>query len=283
VSNKSIEFSIPKATLLFTVLILATGALLLASQSIDPIAFTRPTPAPTVVDAFTNLEYTAWNSPDGIFQLEYPSAWTIGPDPNGTPLFYYLAPSATQNTVISLAVVNKSNLGIAGTTSDTSPEQILKLFFATQPPDQQPREYRSIQVAGLQGTAVHYSGNVTNQSTGQQSVQDQDLWVLSLDATHLLIIQALTETVNWPKLKLVLDHLASTLKVDSAAAVAKLDAQATLEATLAAPPATESAAPTAEATAAATTAATTEATAPATAPATAAATTNATAAATAAH
>src|SRR5215831_8177006 len=65
---------VQQSALIFVVLVLALGALLLASNSIDPKASER-----------AGLQYVPYTTGDGLITLEYPKGWTVN---SPVPLAY---------------------------------------------------------------------------------------------------------------------------------------------------------------------------------------------------
>ncbi len=253
---------IQPSALVFVVLVLIVGALLLVSGGIDPKAGERakftdtPGPTATPVDVFSVTKYTAWKSTNGTIQLEHPDSWVPQPDPSGGPA-YTIASPASQGESISLFMSTTARLGVQNAAANTPPDQLLKLIFADLPKDQPAVTIHPVQAAGLNGAGLHQSLSQTD-SSGQPVQLDRELWVLSLDPTHVFVVQAVARTGDWPKMQLVFDHVVNTLKIDATSAVHLLDTAA------AATPAATSAATSAP-TSAATSAAPAQGTPPATA------------------
>src|SRR5687767_11503023 len=68
-----------RATMLFVVLLLALGALVLASNSISSQSMMRPGEA----------EFVSWTSPDGYISLLHPVEWEAQAVQAGVPAFAY--------------------------------------------------------------------------------------------------------------------------------------------------------------------------------------------------
>jgi hypothetical protein len=281
-SSSRVVARIQPSALIFTTLVLIIGALLLASNNIDPKASERArftdTPAPTSslaptvtpVDVFAYSKFTSWQSPDGLLQFERPDGWDVQSQASAGTEYIVAAPAA-QYEYIRIIMSRTDRLGIGNAAATVTPAKLIEMLFANLPTDQpaippvQPK-----QAAGLNGAGVHQSLVQTDQS-GQRVPLDRELWILSLDPTHVLVIQAVSLTADWPKMQPIFDHLVQTLKVDAAGVVKALTA---LEATAAATGVATGAATqagTAAARAVPTTVSTAQATraAPATAPATA--------------
>ncbi len=230
--SSRVVMRIRPSALMFVVLVLIIGALLLASNSIDPRSAERAkftdTPQPSVpptqtVDVFTVDRYVSWKSPDGLVQLEHPASLIPQPSTDTTYGYNFVPPDRGQLFVDFLAeptVRFGSNV-----VPTTTPEELLKLAFANQPQDQPPVDIKPVQAAGLQGARAHYVTKLTDQSTGQSVPLESEAWALALDPTHILLIRAQVNTGDWPKMQPILDHMTSTLKVDAPGLVKVLDAK----------------------------------------------------------
>jgi hypothetical protein len=243
---------IQPSALIFVVLVLILGALLLASGGIDPRASERARFTATPVDVFNVANYTTWKSPDGAIQFEHPDTWSVQPD-TGVRGGYMVAPSQAQYGYIRVWTTSTAGVGGQDTLPITAPADILKQAFATAQP---PPTFHPAQAAGLSGAGLHQSQFPTNTATGQQMLLDQEVWLLSLDPSHVIVIQGVSQSSDWPKMQRVFDHLVNTLKIDAPTAVRALEAQnatavATGAATGAATTAATQAAPTSAATQAA--------------------------------
>jgi hypothetical protein len=253
VSNSSRELArIQPSVLIFTMLLLILGALLLVSAGIDPKAgerakfTTTPAPTATPVDVFAIAKYTSWKSPDGTVQLEHPDTWVVQPDPSGG-WSYQIASTSSQGESMTVFMAPTAKLGVQNAVATTAPAELLQMIFANLPKDQPPVTIHPIQGAGLNGAGLHQA-LVQTDSAGQRISLDRELWVLSLDPSHIFVIDTVTRSEDWPKMQPIFDHLISTLKIDAPAAVRVLEsapatAAATSPATAAATSAATQAAP----------------------------------------
>ncbi len=228
-SKKSSELGISRSTVLFILLMLALGALLLASNTLDPRSLKRAepfTPTPTVVDPYANLDYIPFKSPEGAYEFDYPKGWFVQPDSNGTPVTYIIVPSGLGPDGISITAMATVNSGISNAQPDTPPDQLAKLLAASAPTTQQTK-IDSVQGGGLKGASLHVAVTATNQTTGEQIPVEKEIWFLSLDSTHILVFQMSAATTDWPQMQGVFDHLSKTLKVDTATVLKLIEQQAT--------------------------------------------------------
>ena len=252
---------IQPSALIFVVLVLVIGALLLASNNIDPNAGKRAQFTATPVDVFAAIKYVQWKSPDGLIQVEHPETW--GPQADaGTTQSYIIASPGSQTVFVRFFAAPTSSLGVQNATATTPPDQLLKLIFADQPKDQAPVTIRPVTLGDLKGAGLHQSLVQADPNSGQQVPLDRELWMLSLDPSHVFVIQAVSETGDWAKMGPIFDHVTSTLKLDPAGLI-----KAVQPAGAATAAATQAATPVSAATSAATAPATSSAvgTSPATA------------------
>ncbi len=265
---------IPQYALTLAVILLALGALLAASQGINERAFVRaeftatpaptlpPSPTPVPIDPFANLTFTTWTSEGDLLSMEVPALWAPQPARN-SPIAYTFTVEGTPNVGIGIFVIPTAELGVPGVAPDASPETILKAAFATDPS----LTVREVQAGDLKGAAVKQSEVGTDPTTGNLSGTDSDIWLLAIDANHVLLLQAIAPTERWAQMEPVLARVTSSLKVDVAATIARMNS--VLGTPVPAPTSEATAEATAEATTEATTEATAEPTAEATSPVTA--------------
>jgi hypothetical protein len=235
------------SALVFTAMMLIVGVLLLATNNIDPKAIRRPT---MPVDVFVNMRYTGWTSPDGLIQFEYPDSWVVQPM---SSLAYGIVPAGTGTSEAFISVSMRTTASLLSWFSldktlaqDTTPDVLLQHALPILSPDQ-PVTVKPVQAGSLKGAGFHYVHNIPAATASGQAVRNEgELWLLSLDSTHVLALTAEVPGTDWPKMQPVFDHLVSTLKVDAPGAVKAIGTAApTQAATEAAPTAASTAAPTA--------------------------------------
>ncbi|GAB4552121.1 MAG: hypothetical protein OHK0023_19720 [Anaerolineae bacterium] len=264
-ASKGIQ--IPQYVVLLAVLFTALGALLMASTGVDRRSLVRaeftltpsltftPSITPTPVDPFANLSYTTWTSADNLISMDVPAAWTAQSSPQ-RPVDTSFTAEGAPETGLRVLALPISALGIPELAANAPVDAVARAIFADVQP---PVEPRAVEAGELKGVAVKQTQQVPDQVTGQTRSLDADIWVLSLDETHIAVIQAVALTADWPKMEPILARAASSIKFDVAGTVKLLDEQFGLSAATATGEAT--AAATTEATAAATDAATVESTA----------------------
>lgn len=218
---------IQSSALIFVLLVLIIGALLLASNNIDPNAGKRaqftvtPVDTTTPVDPFAVSQYVSWKSPDGFVQLEHPNTWQ--PQYSGTaPFVYSLVPANTGSGAISFQMTPTSR--IRGVTSTMTPDQLVKQLFATQAQDLPPVTTKPVQIGSFVGTSAHYFQRSSDSSNNQPVVLEGELWIVALDPTHMLIAFALTNSGDWAKIQPIFEYVIGSLKIDSAGAIKAMDA-----------------------------------------------------------
>jgi len=219
----------PRSTQVFIILVLLIGAVLLATNGIGQGSVVRAslsatptitlTPQPTR-NPFAFNGYRPFASPDGVLTLEFPDTWTFVPDPQN-PKSYFFAPDAGLQSalVIQMRVLPSSNFvgSLPGLTESSTPRQILAAAFAQGTPGaQQPID--DVTASGLVGARA-FQPNALDQSNAP-SGQSLETWLLALDATHLLLIQAIAPATLWNQTQPVLKHLTDTLRVNVPNAVA---------------------------------------------------------------
>jgi hypothetical protein len=241
--SSRVVLRIQPSALIFAVMILALGALLLASNSMDPRVGERPKLTPTTIDIYANVRYTAWKSLDGIFQFEHPEGWAVQANPSAA-LSYALVGQGSQNVPISFTLLTTTQLvqqmgAPANLNANSTPEQLLTAAFANPQAGQPAIQVRPAQAGTLKGASAHFTDSGQDRSTGQTVPIDTEVVLLSLDGTHLMLIQGQGRTADWPKLQPVFNRFTETLKVDTAAAIKILDTPPTPAAT--APAATSAA------------------------------------------
>ncbi len=211
---------IQPSALIFVMLVLVIGALLLASNNIDPNAGRRAQFTVTPVDPFAVSQYVSWKSPDGFVRLEHPNIWQ--PQTSQTnPLTYVLSPANSSGAFISIQMrPTSAYLGVAST---TTPDELLKRNFANRAQDLPPVTTKAVSVGNFAGTGAHYVERASDQSTNQPLMVESELWVVALDSTHVLVIQGITETGNWARMQPIFEHITGSLQIDSAGAIKAMD------------------------------------------------------------
>jgi hypothetical protein len=250
------------------VFLFSLGALLALSQGIDERAFVRAeftaTPAPTAtpVDPFADLTFAVWRSDGDLISMELPASWTAQPSAD-SPVGYTFTAPAVNNTGIGLLVLPIARLGIPNLPADASPEAILKAAIPAEA-----ERVRAVEAGNLKGAGLKQSEANVDQRTGQLVGTDRELWLLSIDAKHVMLLQALAPTQQWSKMEEVFTRATNSLRVNTEAVLARfvtaeptaeVTAEATAEAT-ASPGGATTAEPTVEATIKPTAEATAEAT-----------------------
>lgn len=225
-SSTSLLGTFPPSVKIFTVLVLLIGALLLATSGIDPNASVRAvssaTPSPTATAAptlnpFASNTFKAFQSADGVLKVEYPDQWTALPANPSQPQSYIFSPGGTQNTsgvVVGIQVALTSALGIPGLNPNSTPREILTQGVPTPAAGQPPIQFADVKAGSLSGAGFHQTS--VNQQTNQP--QEVELWLVKLDATHVLLIQAIAPPGQWTgKLQPLFQHMMDTLSVNAAA------------------------------------------------------------------
>ncbi|MCS6870692.1 MAG: hypothetical protein NZ571_04465 [Anaerolineae bacterium] len=251
---------IPQYVIILAVLLFSLGALLALSQGIDERAFVRaeftatPTITPTPIDPFANLTYTLWRSEGDLISMEIPASWQVQPSTDSPVGYTFSVPQVT-NTGIGLLVLPIAELGVPNLPADASPETILKTAIPSEA-----ERVRAVEAGNLKGAGLKQSEANVDQRTGELVGTDRELWLLSIDSKHVMLLQALAPTQRWAQMEEVFTRAMRTLNVNVEAVVARFASAATAE-----PTAEATAQPTAEATAQPTVEATTQPTAEATA------------------
>ncbi len=224
---------IQPSALIFVVLILVVGALLLATNNLDPKASVRAslsatpipptltfTPAPTL-NPFTSTGYKQFQ--DLVLKIDYPDQWTASPDPQGRPS-YSFGPGGGQNTNgvrVLVQVIPTSALAqsVPGVTAQSTPREILTLAVGQPQQGQAPIPVVDVKAGSLSGASFHQTNGVDQ--SGQPTNQELELWLLTLDPTHIAIIQANTPTGQWQgKLAPLFQHMMDSMVINVVAAVA---------------------------------------------------------------
>lgn len=213
--------------LLFVGLMLALGALMMASNGIDPRSAQRaqfatavtinpaalatkapPTvgPTPTPVDAFANLDYEVWSSPDGFISFERPKLWqpvslVTERGPFG---FGFVVPGSTDTGIIIEAnpVITYSSL--AGTSSTATAFGLMRAFAPNVSRD-------DIQDATLNGNEAATFKTTT---PGTASDVEAHLWLAKLDSANVIFVQIQAPTASVSKLQPVIDRFLKSLKLN---------------------------------------------------------------------
>ncbi len=207
---------------IFVVLLLVLAGLLLITTNIDPKSTIRPvlsaTPSPTPdVLAATN-GYTAYQSPDGVLKIEYPAGWSPVAANATNPLTYVFTPTGSNSVLVGIRVLAPTALGIQGITDTSTPKQILT---QAQPQlsakGEAPLQLRDVTAGALSGTGYHR----LSAATANTAAQETELWLLSLDSTHVILIQAIASPSDWTgRLEPLFQHMMATLSMDVKAALA---------------------------------------------------------------
>lgn len=213
-ASKGIQ--IPQYVVLLAVLFTALGALLMASTGVDRRSLVRaeftltpsltftPSITPTPVDPFANLSYTTWTSADNLISMDVPAAWTAQSSPQ-RPVDTSFTAEGAPETGLRVLALPISALGIPELAANAPVDAVARAIFADVQP---PVEPRAVEAGELKGVAVKQTQQVPDQVTGQTRSLDADIWVLSLDETHIAVIQAVALTADWPKMEPILARAA---------------------------------------------------------------------------
>lgn len=256
---------LPSYVIILVVLLMALGALLLLATNAAPESAVRarftgtptitltPSITPTPINPFASLRYIAWTSEDGLIKAEIPELW-LPQSIQDSPVAYSFAIPGESIVRIEFLALPISQLGIQGAPENATPDQLLKAALATQPDI----TVREVSTKTLKGAGVKQTLPQTNPNTGETVSFDRDIWLLSLDAQNVMLVQGISRTDNWVEMQKVWDHFLGSLEVNTEGTLTKLNATFN-PAPAATQAATEGAAPAA-------TAAATEAAAPAETP-----------------
>lgn len=143
-----------------------------------------------------------------------------------------------------------AELGIPNLPADASPEAILKAAIPAEA-----ERVRAVEAGNLKGAGLKQSEANVDQRTGQLVGTDRELWLLSIDSKHVMLLQAIAPTQRWAQMEEVFKRATNSLNVNVEAVLARVAPAPTAE-----PTAEPTVAPTAEATAEPTAEATAEAT-----------------------
>ncbi len=225
-----------QSVVVFAVLLLLIGSALLASSGISPQASVRaslsatpvpPTatasPAPTV-NAFASSGVKTYQ--DAFIKFDYPDQWTVQADPRGRPS-YSLTPGTltdaqTATTRVIVQVISTSALlqSIQGITEKSTPREILNIAVGQPQPGAPGIVINDVKAGTLTGAGFHQANSV-DQTTGQPTNLETELWLLALDPTHIAIVQANTPSGQWTtKMAPLYKRLTDSLTINVAAAIA---------------------------------------------------------------
>jgi hypothetical protein len=187
------------------------GALLVLSSNIDPKSTQRP--APPVFSAFT--------SADGVVNLEYAKTWSpmaSTPTTPTTPLSYVFTPAGSNSSLIGIRILAPSALGIPGVTDRDTPSQILSRALPQLSAAGEPQvQLRDVKAGNLSGVGYHR----VSVASANAPAQEAELWLLSLDPTHVVLIQGISPLGEWTdRLEPIFTHMMDTLSIDTKAALA---------------------------------------------------------------
>ncbi|MEP7285918.1 MAG: hypothetical protein ABI947_09135 [Chloroflexota bacterium] len=229
-SSSPVVVRIQQSSLIFVVLLLALGALLLTATNIAPGAGKR-----------AGVQFVSWKSPDGFIELQRPSEWSPVANPSNTSFSYFFqsasSPNAPTTLPVSLAlVVSRTDaLKIKDITATSSPDEILKLLGKMQPQGTPSLNSRPVQAGPYKGFALHDTHQVANSAQGAQAATpataDDDIWILAIDPTHVLIIDLTTPTASWPSVQPIFEQMLGTLRVNRDGLLQAVEALATPSAT----------------------------------------------------
>lgn len=223
---------IQPSALVFAVLVLVIGALLLASNSMDPKAGVRAQISPTLpastaqptalsVDRWGYSKFVPWKSQDSLIQTEHPDTWLAQQDPQQR-LAYVIASPVSQGESIKIQMIPVVALNFQNSPANAAPADMLKQYLARPQVNQANAPIQPAEAGGLKGSRTHWTVTVQDPNRGTIGV-DTELWFLSLDPKYLLVIVSGTINADWPKMQPIFDHVVSTLKVDQAGAVKIMD------------------------------------------------------------
>lgn len=167
-------------------------------------------PTPTPADVFANVTYIPWRSPDNLIELEHPEGWDAVPNRNGGPVAYYIiAPNNQGDTGLSLLVLPYRVLFDTDDVADPSAEALLADLF----PEIGPDGIRTVQAGDLTGAAVLLN---------EQGII-RDLWFLPIGGESVLLIQSIAPVASQEQMEAVFARALETVRIDAAAAIARLD------------------------------------------------------------
>jgi hypothetical protein len=234
-SNSSqVLLRISPAAMIFVVMMLVVGGLLLASNGIDERALQRAQVAPTAtgtpapIDPFAYNGFVTFTSEDGLISFEHPDSWTVAPAAQRGPVAYVSVadPTSTRPDQPGLLLYAlPRQLVMQGAAADASTETMLQEVAAQNPLDDGTTvPVEAVEAGGLSGHRIHLSSASLNQQTGELLSTDDEIWLLSLDSTNVLVLQARSGTNDWQeRMQPILDRFRETLTVDVAGVVAAIN------------------------------------------------------------
>jgi peptidylprolyl isomerase len=185
------------------------------------LASITPTATPIPADPFANLEYVAWQSPDGLISLEYPKAWRPQTNPDtASPVSWVFTPPDNPSLGVGLAILPIKDVGIPDLPPDTDAAKLAELVFAGQPNT----EIRPVETPNFKGVGIRQKAQQQQDpNTGQVFSLERDLWFLQLDPKTIIIIQGVGPSETWDKLEPIFLKAAQTLKTDTPRVMAALE------------------------------------------------------------
>ncbi|MCS6872441.1 MAG: peptidylprolyl isomerase [Anaerolineae bacterium] len=197
-----------------------SGKLAMAMQA---TATTIAQITPTKGNPLANLTYQLWRSSDGLLSLEIPRGWLALTNPNPpSPISYVFAPSEDEPLGISLIIIPTVALGVPDLAANATPAEIAR-YIANSEPEAQIREVTAGRNSEYRGVGIRPKPSKVALRNGQTVLVARALWLLALDSTTIIVLQAVSPLELREDMQEVLEQAAKTLQVDRVSALGILD------------------------------------------------------------
>ena len=197
------ERRIHPSAIFFVVMLLALGVLILAAGNMDPRSLSS-----------AQQRYVFWRSDDGHVTLERPADWLPTKSGVTRPFTYRFAAnnqlSNTPPLVLEVSAARVDEMGLPA--GAKSPKEIIALITSQPPAGVKQDPYRPVSFNGMSGYAMHANAPAAQNSA---TTIDEEFWVVSVDADHVLFVTFITDTADWSRYRPLLEHTIQTIQFDN--------------------------------------------------------------------
>jgi hypothetical protein len=203
--------NVSRATILFVVLLLALGALVLASNNISTDSTLRP----------GDTEFVFWKSADGYISLLHPKDWQAQQIPETEPAFSYQFQSPDRDTHTPAALIKIT------IRRDNRPldDQVKASLDRFSPEVQKSKTSRPVTIGKYSGVASHILVPGSGRS-GEPSFE-LETWQVPISKDYTLHIDTLA--INFIPAKPLFERMLQSIEFNPEALIAELDTKTTVQ------------------------------------------------------
>jgi hypothetical protein len=195
---------VQQSVLLFIVMLLGIGVLILAAGNMDPRSF-----------ASSQTRYVQWRSNDGYITLERPSDWLPTNEGNSRPFIYSFTtdPNLSNSPALDFVMraVRYDEPSLQLSADVRSPRAYMDHLSKQGSLGIKAETIRPVSLAGLSGIMTPAK---LNAAQGDKTSVEGEIWMLGLDAEHVLLITFVSEAGDWARYRPQFERTIQSLRVD---------------------------------------------------------------------